>query len=314
MAGILDGVDQRTQLAGNNRMELLLFRLVGPQQYGINVFKVREVIQCPPLTQIPYANPVIRGVVTIRGSTIPVMDLSFAVGMEPIEDMDKSFVIVSEYNRAVQGFLVSAVEQIINMNWDEIKPLPKASGSGNYLTAVTNVDDKLVEILDVEKVLAEVIDMQTEISESIALEAEDLERNDWHVLVVDDSSVARKQTERTMQQIGIECSSAKNGEEGLAILDKWANEEPARLKSLALVISDIEMPVMDGYTLTAELRRDSRFNGLYILLHTSLSGVFNEALVEQVGADHFLPKFSADELGKSVLEQVVIKQEQLKSS
>lgn len=300
MAGVLDEVNRRTQLAGHNRMELLLFRLIGKQRYGINVFKVREVIQCPPLTHIPHSHPVVRGVVTIRGITIPIMDLGFAVGMAPVEDPSKSFVVVAEYNRSVQGFLVSAVERIVNMRWDDVQPPPRAAAAA-YLTAVTRVDGELVEIIDVEKVLAEVIHLPTDLAPEITARPDQGTYTDRHVLVADDSSVARTQIKKTLEQLKIPCTTANNGREALETLRKWAQSEPDRLASLLMVISDIEMPEMDGYTLTAEIRRDPALSKLYIMLHTSLSGVFNNALVEQVGADEFIPKFHADDLGNAVM-------------
>lgn len=304
MATILDDVNKRTQLAGNNRMELLLFKLQGRQRYGINVFKVREVIQCPQLTQIPRSKAVVAGVVTIRGVTIPIVDLSRAVGMKPVADPRKCFVIVAEYNRSVQGFLVNAVERIVNMQWDEVQPPPRASGMNHYLTAVTKVDDEIVEIIDVEKVLSEIVQLPSQISGDLKVQSDESNQKDWFVLIADDSSVARNQVERTLTQVGLRCVKAENGKQALTLLQGWAQNEPEKLSELAMVISDIEMPEMDGYTLTAELRRNPAFKGLYVLLHTSLSGVFNEALVEQVGADLFVPKFAADDLARAVIDHV----------
>ncbi|HFB98968.1 MAG TPA: purine-binding chemotaxis protein CheW, partial [Bryobacterales bacterium] len=134
MAGILDGVDQRTQLVGQNRLELLLFTLGDRQRYGINVFKVQEVIHCPTLTAVPHAHPIVRGIANMRGRTIPVMDLARAIGKRPLPEGSDLFVIITEYNRSVQGFLVSAVDRIVNMNWEEILPPPKGMGKDNYLT------------------------------------------------------------------------------------------------------------------------------------------------------------------------------------
>ena len=128
MAGILDSVNQRTQLVGQNRLELLLFRLAGRQRFGINVFKVREVLQCPPLTAIPKRNKFVRGIAHIRGQTISVIDLSLATGGRPIENTKDSFIVIAEYNRSVQGFLVNSVERIININWSSIMPPPKGTG------------------------------------------------------------------------------------------------------------------------------------------------------------------------------------------
>lgn len=304
MANILTDIDKRTQLAGNNRMELLLFRLQGRQRYGINVFKVREVIQCPPLTHIPHANPVVQGVVTIRGKTIPVLDLSRAVGMKPVDDPRKCFVIVAEYNRSVQGFLVNAVERIVNMQWDEVQPPPRASGKDNYLTAVTHVDKEIVEIIDVEKVLSEIVKIHNTVTVRLDAGPDEKLSRDWFVLIADDSSVARNQVERTLEQLGLPCAKADNGKHALDMLRHWAQTDPDKIARCALVISDIEMPEMDGYTLTAEIRRDPALAKLYVLLHTSLSGVFNEALVEQVGADQFVPKFAANDLGNAVAAHI----------
>src|SRR5688572_23866567 len=171
MAGVLDSVNQRTQLVGQNRLELLLFSLGGRQLYGINVFKVKEVLQCPRLSEIPKRNPVVRGVAHIRGGTIPIMDMRQATGSSRLENLQQCFVIITEYNRSTQGFLVSSVERIVNMNWGAIHPPPKGAGKDSYLTAVTEVDGRLVEIIDVEKILAEVSPLPTEVSEELIQEA-----------------------------------------------------------------------------------------------------------------------------------------------
>lgn len=303
MAGVIESVDQRTQLAGHNRLELLTFRLRGKQRFGINVFKVQEVLQCPALTQIPHSHPVVRGVATMRGKTIPVMDLSMAIGAGTVEDTSKCFMIVTEYNRSTQAFLVGAVERIVNLNWEEILPPPKGSGKDSYLTAVTRIDNELVEIIDVEKVLSEVTQASTEVSKEVTDSVES-ELSAQHILVVDDSSVARNQIKRTLDQLGLQCTLATNGREALKMLQEWADTQDERLGRLAMVLSDVEMPEMDGYTLTIEIRKDSRLQKLYVLLHTSLSGTFNLAMVQKVGADKFVPKFKPDELAGEVLERV----------
>lgn len=303
MASVMDSVDQRTQLAGHNRLELLLFRLAGKQQFGINVFKIQEVVQCPSLTQIPHSHAVVRGVATMRGKTIPVIDLSMAIGGRAVEDVQSSFMIVAEYNRTTQGFLVGGVERIVNLNWENILPPPKGSGKDSYLTAVTRLNDELVEIIDVEKILAEVKHASTDVSQDVLEDVEDRVKYQ-HVLVADDSSVARNQVARTLDQVGIDCTLVNNGREAIDVLRKWAENDDPKLKHLAMVLSDVEMPEMDGYTLTTEIRKDPRLSELYVLLHTSLSGTFNHAMVEKVGANKFIPKFKPDELAKAVLGRV----------
>ena len=304
MSGVLANVDLRTQLAGHNRLELLLFRLDGKQLFGINVFKVQEVIQCPPLTNIPDAHRVVRGIANMRGRTITVMDLGRAIGGPGVENPSEKFVVVTEYNQYVQGFLVGGVDRIVNMNWSEILPPPQGIGNDNYLTAVTKVDGELVEIIDVEKVLAEVVGWNEEVSEEYIEEAADHDdERKPIVLVADDSSVARNQIKRTLEKLGIECVLAQDGKLALEQLQRWADDEselPLH-ERIFMVISDIEMPEMDGYTFTTEVRKDPRLDKLHILLHTSLSGVFNNAMVEKVGANDFIAKFQPDVLAKSVL-------------
>ncbi|MGF1696966.1 chemotaxis protein CheV [Vibrio kyushuensis] len=302
MTGILDSVNQRTQLVGQNRLELLTFRLMGRQRYGINVFKVKEVLQCPKLTSMPNLHPLVKGVAHIRGQTISVIDLSLAIGGRPTTDIDKCFVVISEFNRTIQGFLVSSVERIINMHWESILPPPDGAGKANYLTAVTNIDNELVEILDVEKILAEIAPVDEQMDESIGqdiAEAEAEKEIVRRILIADDSTVARKQVERAIVSIGFEAVSVKDGKEAYDKLVEMA-AEGSIYDQISLVISDIEMPEMDGYTLTAEVRRNPDLKDLYVILHSSLSGVFNQAMVERVGANAFIAKFNPDELGNAV--------------
>ena len=302
MAGLIDNIDQRTRLAGQNRLELLLFRLRGRQRFAINVFKVQEVIQCPPLRAMPDAKPVVRGIANMRGRTIPVIDLSMAIGRMPIEDPKSAYVIVTEFNRRVQGFMVGGVEHIVNMKWEQVQPPPRASGHANYLTAVTEIEGDLVEIIDVEKVLSEVNGVDVILSEAVKENVEEVNKEEFHkpILVVDDSSVARKQMCRTLEEMGMSCEVACDGKEGLELLRKRAGEGSI-YDYYSMVISDIEMPEMDGYTMVTEIRRDPALKDLYIIMHTSMSGVFNEAMIDKVGANRFIPKFSAEDLATAVL-------------
>lgn len=311
MAGVLDTVDQRTRLAGENRLELLLFHLRGRQQFGINVFKIKEVIQCPPLTQLPEAHSVVRGVANMRGMTIPILDLGAAIGRRPLDNLDETFIIVSEFNRKVQGFLVRCVDRIINLNWEDIHPSPVSAGKNTYLTAVTRYDDAMIEIIDVEKVLAEVVGDTVLVSSEVIGDAtpeSHYASRQPKVLVADDSRVARKQIVRTLEQLGIEYITANDGAEAFSILTELA-KEGAITDHIDMLISDVEMPEMDGYTLAKTIRKTPGLEALYIILHTSLSGGFNESMIKNVGADKFISKFSADDLANCVLEQLKTKKQ-----
>ncbi len=299
MAGILDGVDQRTNLVGENRLELLLFTLGGKQRFGINVFKVQEVIMCPALTKIANSHPIVIGMTNMRGKTISVLDLALAIGKPALALSDNNYLIITEYNRQVQGFLTSGVDRIVNMNWSEIKAPPQGLGSNNYMTAVTSVDDELVEIIDVEKVLAELLGIDLSAIDD-AEEVKSKEDKAIRVLVVDDSSVARNQIKRTLDKLGMECTIGKNGMDGLNILKGLVKDGSKISEHIDVLISDVEMPEMDGYTLTSEIRANEALKTLPILLHTSLSGVFNQSMVAKVGADKFVPKFDAKELANEV--------------
>lgn len=304
MAGVMDSVNQRTQLVGQNRLELLLFRLAGNQLYGINVFKVKEVLQCPKLTALPKLNSVVRGVAHIRGGTLPIIDLNKATGGPGLSDLSSAFVIITEYNYRVQGFLVRSVERIVNMNWSEIHPPPRGTGRDHYLTAVTRVDDQMVEIIDVEKILAEVVPTQQNVSAGVIDENTQTQAVARKVLIVDDSSVARKQVTRCLQEVGVEIVALNDGLQALNWLRALADSGEDVASHLLMMISDIEMPEMDGFTLTAEVRNDPRMKDLHIMLHTSLSGVFNQAMVKKVGADDFLAKFKPDDLALRVIDRL----------
>lgn len=287
-------------MVGQNRLELLLFKLNGRQRFGINVFKVREVLQCPPLTSMPRLNPLVRGIAHIRGQTISVIDLSMATGGKKIQDVSSSFIIIAEYNRSVQGFLVGSVERIINTNWDAIMPPPKGTGKASYLTAVTEVENELIEILDVEKILNEISPLNTEVSEDFVSEIENASTEEKIIFIADDSSVARNQVKKALTALGLKIEAAKNGLEALERLKELAAPTGDITDVVGVLVSDIEMPEMDGYTLTAEIKNTPELAKLKVVLHTSLSGVFNQAMVKKVGADDFIAKFHPDELATAV--------------
>lgn len=305
MDKVLDKVNSRTQLVGMNRLELLLFRLNKRQKFGINVFKVREVIKCPHLTKAPQSHPVIRGIANMRGKTITVLDIAMAIGEPKIEDVENSFLIVTEYNRHVQAFLIESVDKIVNLNWEEIKPPPAGTGGISFLTAVTNVDDQLIEIIDVEKVMADVMGFSEEINDDVISGTNKDELQNKHVLVVDDSGMARKQIIKVLDQMGINYTQTNNGKEAYEILLEWADDSNVSVsEKCSLVLSDVEMPEMDGYTLTKNIKSHPVLKQLSVMLHSSLSGAFNESMVKKVGADDFIAKYDANDLARHILRHL----------
>lgn len=218
-----------------------------------------------------------------------------------MSDLSNAFILVTEYNRNTQGFLVGGVDRIVNVNWEQILPPPHGAGRSHYLTAVTEVDNKLVQIIDVEKVFSEISPVDETVSESVKEKAKDIDFKDYTVLVADDSAVARNQVKRALSTIGIHVETVNDGRLALNWLEAKAQELGGDISAkVPLIISDIEMPEMDGYTLTAEVKANEHLRHVHIILHSSLSGVFNEAMVKKVGADQFIAKFHPDELVSAV--------------
>ncbi|GAB4345740.1 MAG: chemotaxis protein CheV [Gammaproteobacteria bacterium] len=294
------GVLEANERAGT-RLELLLFRLTGQQLFGINVFKVQEVIPCQPITAVPGSHPLVKGIATLRGVTMPIIDLSEAIGGLPLADPENGKIIITEYNRSVHGFLVGSVERIIHTQWEAVQPRPKGSGRQSYTTAVTLVDDEMISILDVEKVLDEVVHASTRVSEELISRRDGVPRR---VFVVDDSSTARKQVTNALEQLGIECTTAADGKKALEQLERMLADGVDVASEFLMIISDIEMPEMDGYMLTSAVRTHPKLGEIYILLHSSISGEFNIKMVEKTGANRFIQKYSADDLAQAVLHRI----------
>jgi two-component system chemotaxis response regulator CheV len=211
-------------------------------------------------------------------------------------------VIVTEYNRSIQGFMVGSVDRIINIGWEQVKAPPTGAGRESYLTAVTEVDGELIEVIDVEKVMKEVMGGREEAAAD-TIDNTVTGKNE-HVLVVDDSSVARNQVKRVCEQIGIECTVLKDGLEAWEHLSQLIDDGIRIQDRYAMIISDVEMPRMDGYTLATKIKSNPAMRDIYLILHTSLSGVFNTAMVQKVGANEFLAKFDPDSLLTAVQKQL----------
>ena len=298
---LLDRIDQRTRLAGHNRLALLLFRLGSRQLFGVNVFKVKEVLQRPPLFTLPQLPKAFAGAADVRGRSVPVLDLARAIGHGDDEPGEPRYLVVTEFNRTVQGFLVAGVDRIVNIAVEHIQPPPDLGGEHHYLTGVARHQGELIQLIDVESVLAESAPRGSDLGTLVPMAANGAPRQ---VLVVDDSRVARNQIRVVLEQLGLEAVLLSDGRQALDHLQALArNGEPPE-ERYAMVISDIEMPSMDGYTLTTEIRRDPALRNLFVLLHTSLSGVFNHAMVERVGADDFVPKYSENELAQRVSARI----------
>ena len=299
-APLLESVESHTRLAGHNRVAMLLFRLGDAQLFGINVFKVREVLRKPPLERMPGVHELLAGSCDYRGKTIPVIDLAAAIGYPPLTMMDSAHLVVTEFSRSVQGFLVADFQRIVHCMGESLEAPSSALGFGSLVSATTRIDGQLMAVIDVEQVLASIDGSAVEISMGLQQAAEQQVITPRRIMVVDDSLVARQRLVSVFKQMHIDCVVAQNGREGLDHLIGLANG-PAE-ERVNLVVSDIEMPCMDGYALTRAIRESPALRGIKVVLHSSLSGVFNESIVREVGADRFIAKFQPDLLAQTVLE------------
>ena len=307
MSSLIKEVDARTGLAGTNQMELLLFHVGTSEVFGINVFKVREVMKFPTLTRLPEADPRVEGMANIRGTTVPVIGLTQIItglisGQSSELSEGQGKLIVTEYNTSLQAFHVAGVDRILRLSWTQIKsppPLVRNNTKG-AVTAVAMLDDgRMVLILDVEKILAE-MSPKTDEEVFAGMELRPEVKNK-RVLFADDSAVARTQIRKTLERLGISYVQTTTGQEAwdrlLEIADKAASLGKSVRDEVQMVLSDIEMPDMDGFSLTKHIRADPRFMDMPVILHSSLTGTCNKEKGKAVGASGYVTKFDPKVLG-----------------
>lgn len=310
MANFIQSVDERTNLAGTNKLEVLLFSLgkdINTQReevFGINVFKVREVMHVPEITHAPDMPPSVVGMTSLRGIMVPVVDLAQFCGITL--EKPPEILIVTEYNKHMQGFLVHSVENILRLQWSDIKVPPPmmADRMGGLVTAVTELKDKrIVMIMDVEKVLAETANFDQDDSLFEGVRAVDGDQN-YTVLYADDSSVARNQISRTLERMHVSSMVAQNGSQAweklLEVAKKAEVHEVPVTEYVQAVLTDVEMPEMDGYVLTKNIKSHPTLKVIPVIMHSSLSADANQSLGKGVGADAYVPKFQPHELSETL--------------
>ncbi len=313
MSELLKNIDARTKLAGTNKLEILLFSLgknsiTGRSEtFGINVFKVREVMRTPPITSAPEMPSSVEGMVSLRGALVPVVDL--ARYAKVVTNTPRSIMIVTEYAGHTQGFLVECVDTILRLDWSQMRVPPEmlVAEMGGLVTAVTELaDGRLVMMMDVEKVLSETTNYDEEV---VFRNIKPLNNPKFTVFFADDSVVARKQISRTLTAMNVKYVAAINGREAWDELQKvaaYAQTSGQKITDLiSLVLTDVEMPEMDGYILTKKIKTDPRFAGVPVIMHSSLSGMSNQQLGKSVGVDEYVPKFEAQRLSETLARRLL---------
>lgn len=298
-------IDERTNLAGNSMFELLLFRLgEAPgtdrrEMFGINVFKVREILVMPEITAMVNSPPSVMGVANIRGQMISVINLPQIVGTNPTKGL--GILLVTEFARTTQAFAVEEVNEIVRLEWKHV--LSAEGRGGGLVTSIARLDGaaentRLAQVLDVEQILRDVFPEQHQLE--IETESKLRLPPGTVVLAADDSAVARMMIEQGLKSMEVPYIMTKSGQEAWDRLKAMSAEAESQGKTIrdkvALVLTDLEMPEMDGFTLTRNIKQDARLSGIPVVIHSSLTGTTNEEHVRKVGADAYVAKFVAEEL------------------
>ncbi|WP_049721493.1 chemotaxis protein [Gilvimarinus polysaccharolyticus] len=280
---------------------LLLFWLTPTQRFALGTFKVKEIVPFTPVRPMPESAPAVLGAANIRGGTLPIVDLAAAMGGPGLnaEEQRSGFIIVTDCQRKRVGFLVRKLDRIVQTQGKDVEPPPRHLGRKTYLTGVIRVDDALVQLVDIERIFANFEDAQSSVLED-DLTAQAAALKSLNILVVDDSSVARKQLGDALKTLGVEFRMTDDGREALDIMQTDARNG----RPVDLLVSDIEMPGLDGYELSFAVRDDPALAGAYLILHSSISSEISVSQAHQVGANEALTKFDVNELITAMLRAV----------
>ncbi|ELR64248.1 Chemotaxis protein CheV [Photobacterium marinum] len=285
--------------ATNQSQGMLLFRLTPLQTFAIGTLKVKEIVPYTRLTAIPHSHPTVLGAATLRGDTLPVIDMAKAVGYPPLskEELKDCYIIITDCRRMLVGFLVRGIDKITECDWHKIDAPPSSLGKNVFVTGVMNVEEKQVQLLDVELLLSKVYPDKPDSLHPVLTDIQREILRPLKILLVDDSAVARRQLSQALDSISIPYFIATNGRDALTMLEHAADAgEP-----FDILVSDIEMPGLDGYELAFEVQNSDKLNHAYIILHTSLSSEISVSQAHQVGAHEALTKFEANELIHAML-------------
>ncbi|HSJ81933.1 MAG TPA: chemotaxis protein [Thiobacillus sp.] len=311
MQTIQQEIDERTNLTSSNKLELLLFRLGEDanldrnELFGINVFKIREIIPMPTITAVAGSHSHMMGVVDLRGQIIPVIDLPAVTGCTPKTGLN--ILLITEYARSTQAFAVESVEDIVRLDWRQVLSA-EGNAAGGMVTSLARLDgensDRLAQVLDVETILRKVMPPAEDEIDPARLGATVEIKPGTVILAADDSLIARTMIEQGLEAMGLPFIMCKTGKEAWdqlqAISDKAEAEGKTVHDRIALVLTDLEMPEMDGFTLTRNIKQDPRFSAIPVVIHSSLTGSANETHVKNVGADAYVAKFVAEDLANAL--------------
>ena len=286
----------------NYSQGLLLFRLKNGRQFALGTLKILELVPYQPVTAMINSEPGVKGILTIRDKTIAVVDMAAVIGLGPIPEsqLSQSFIVVTDCQRKIVGFVVSQIDKIVETNWREIKQPDKKLGTGVFITGTVEVGDEVIQLIDVELILNKIFPPDPRAALAVVTDLQREQLKPMNILVVDDSLTARRQLTDVLQLLHVPFHVTDDGHKALV----YMREQAASGHPVNLLVSDIEMPGLDGYELTFEVRNSPELAAAYIILHTSLSSSISVGQAHQVGANEALTKFDAKELVLSMLRGV----------
>jgi two-component system chemotaxis response regulator CheV len=285
--------------AKKHPQKLLLFYLNDQRLFGLGTLKIREIMPYAPLSKLPKSHAAVIGAMNFRGSTVPVIDMAYAVGYPTLSQKDRqtASIIVTDVQRQEIGFLVRNVLKIIEIQWKDVLAPPKSLGDRAFITGLIHRDKEIIQLLDVELLLARVYPESMNPAEVVLTDVQRETLKGLNILLVDDSQVARKQLSDALDSKDVSYAVTTNGQDALDLL----LQEDGKGKPIDILVSDIEMPGLDGYELTFNVRDHGSLKQPYIILHTSLNSEMSVSYATQVGADEALTKFDAEELLHAIL-------------
>ena len=310
-------MDDKTLKVGSNELELVDFRLFKKELdgkiyegvYGINVAKVREIIKMPKLTELPGSEDYIEGIFDLRGIVVPVIDLAKWMGINVPSESEapiKKRVIITEFNNILIGFIVHDAKRIRRISWADIEPASFSVGQGRLdkskITGITRIEGgEILLILDLESIVEEMGFFES----NLEIEEDKIDKFSGLVLLVDDSPTARRIEREGLEKMGFDVIEAANGQEGLQKLEELYAVYGDDIKNkLKLILSDIEMPKMDGYHMAAKIHEDNRFNKIPLIFSSSISDAFSDVRGEEVGANGYLVKFDPTKFYHKITEVI----------
>lgn len=285
--------------SSSNEIELIDFRIFEKKDdkiyeaiYGINVAKVQEIIKMPELFDIPAAPEYVIGIFDLRSTYIPLIDLAKWLGMNSDDSRDHNIVIITEFNNVKIGFKVHSAKRIRRISWKDIEPAHfNSSIEHKKITGTTRIEDeKTLLILDLESIIEE-LDLNTHAKDEVFIP----QKLNGTVLFLDDSSSARKLIKKNLSRMGLKVIEAIDGEDGLQKLESVYNQFKDDIANhLKIIISDVEMPKMDGFHFLSQIHSDSRFHEIPVIFNSSICDKYSEEKAKELGAKAYLVKFDPE--------------------